>query len=126
MIAACQHDIGMWTDLAVDYLPPSRREAVPHLDVNELSPWLEDITLMIDWLHQVRAITGDMAEKHPPLEDFSRADFAEFSLSSVLGGVSRDYLQTVKRQFPNAGFHKILMKAAGGWFVKQPLQQLPL
>lgn len=42
MIAACQHDIGMWTDLAVDYLPPSRREAVPHLDLNELSPWLEE------------------------------------------------------------------------------------
>ena len=86
-------------------------------------PLVEEI--LLPWHHKVRAITGDVADKYPLLEVFRRADLADFSLGLILGGVPRNYFGSVKRQFPNAGFHKMLMKAAGGWFAKHPLSPPP-
>jgi hypothetical protein len=43
----------------------------------------------------------------------------------ILGGVPRNFMGHVKRQLPNAGFHKMLMKAAGGRFAKHPLSPPP-
>ena len=125
MIAACHHDIGLWSDHTVDYLPPSIREAVTYLEANQLSSWVEEVTLLIDLHHKVRAITGEVAKKYPLLEVFRLADLADFSLGLLLGGVPRKFFRIVKRQFPNAGFHKMLMKAAGGWFAKHPLSPPP-
>ena len=125
IIAACHHDIGIWSDHTVDYLPPSIREAVAYLHAHHLSEWEEEIILLIDLHHKVRAIKGDLAEKYPLLEVFRRADLADFSLGLILGGVPRRYFANVKRQFPNAGFHKMLIKAAGGWFAKHPLSPPP-
>lgn len=81
--------------------------------------------MLIDLHHKVRAIKGELAEKYPLLEVFRRADLADFSLGLLLGGVPRPYFAKVKRQFPNAGFHKMLIKAAGGWFAKHPLSPPP-
>ena len=44
MIAACHHDIGLWSDHTVDYLPPSIREAVTYLEANQMNHWVEEIT----------------------------------------------------------------------------------
>ena len=125
IIAACHHDIGLWSDHTVDYLPPSIREAVTYLEANQMNHWVEEITLLIDLHHKLRAIKGEVAEKYPLLEVFRRADLADFSLGLVLGGVPREFFGNVKQQFPNAGFHKMLMKAAGGWFAKHPLSPPP-
>ncbi len=48
MIAACHHDIGIWSDHTVDYLPPSIREATQYLSIHQLSHWEEEITL--EWI----------------------------------------------------------------------------
>jgi hypothetical protein len=125
MIAACHHDIGMWSDKTVDYLPPSIREASKYLSIQDLIPWDEEVTLLIDLHHKARSIKGDIAEKYPLVEVFRRADLADFSLGLMLGGVPREFMQRIKRQFPNAGFHKMLMKAAGGWFGEHPLSPPP-
>ena len=125
MIAACHHDIGIWSDHTVDYLPPSIREAAKYLATNQLSHWEEEITLLIDLHHKIRAINGEIAEKYPLLEVFRRADLADFSLGMILGGVPEEFMARLKLQFPNAGFHKMLMKAAGGWFARHPLSPPP-
>lgn len=125
MIAACHHDIGIWSDHTVDYLPPSIREAASYLKANHLHHLEEEITLLIDLHHKLRPIQGALAERYPLLEVFRRADLADFSLGMILGGVPRSFMRKVKRQFPNAGFHKMLMKAAGGWFAKHPLSPPP-
>jgi len=90
MIAACHHDIGLWSDHTVDYLPPSIREAITYLEANEMNHWVEEITLLIDLHHKLRVIKGEVAEKYPLLEVFRRADLADFSLGLVLGGVPRE------------------------------------
>jgi hypothetical protein len=125
MIAACHHDIGIWSDQTVDYLPPSIREAVTYLHANQLGHWEEEVTLLIDLHHKLRGIQGEVAEKYPLLEVFRRADLADFSLGMILGGVPCEYMENLKQQFPNSGFHKMLMKRAGGWFAKHPLSPPP-
>jgi len=125
MIAACHHDIGIWSDHTVDYLPPSIREAVQYLTDHQLSHWEEEVTLLIDLHHKIRAIKGPIAEKYPLLDIFRRADLADFSLGMILGEVPAEFMKRLKREFPNAGFHKMLMKAAGGWFVRHPLSPPP-
>ena len=125
MIAACYHDIGLWSALTVDYLPPSIREATSYLKANQLSHWEEEVTLLIDLHHKIHVINGEIAEKYPLLEVFRRADLADFSLGMILGGVPADFMKRLKRQFPNAGFHKMLVKEAAGWFARHPLSPTP-
>ena len=114
MITACHHDIGIWSDHTVDYLPPSIREACDYLAANDMQELVEEVTLLIDLHHKIRPISGGLAERFPLLEVFRKADLADFSLGLILGGIPRGFMKRLKQQFPNAGFHKMLMKAAAG------------
>ena len=125
IIASCHHDIGIWSDHTVDYLPPSIREAKQYLVTHQLEAWDEEITLLIDLHHKIRTIKGELSTQYPLLDIFRRADLADFSLGMVLGGVPRTFMHRLKKQFPNAGFHKMLMKAASGWFARHPLSPPP-
>jgi hypothetical protein len=40
-------------------------------------------------------------------------------------GIPKSQVESVKAQFPNAGFHKRLMQLAGGWFAKHPVSPPP-
>ena len=124
-IAACHHDIGIWCEHTVDYLPPSIREAANYLKSKQLGSWEEEVTLLIDLHHKLRAIEGPLASKYPLLEVFRRADLADFSLGFVLGGVPRHFMRLLKREFANAGFHRMLMKEAVAWFARHPLSPPP-
>jgi hypothetical protein len=35
-------------------------------------------------------------------------------------------VKDVKKQFPNNGFHKYLVRLAGGWICRHPLNPLPV
>lgn len=124
-IAACYHDIGIWSDHTVDYLPPSIREAVHYLEAKQLTSWEEEVTFLIDLHHKIRVIEGPLAKKYPLLEVFRRADLADFSLGLILGGVPRNFMRRLKQEFPNAGFHRMLMKEAVAWFARHPLSPPP-
>ena len=126
MIAACHHDIGMWSDHTVDYLPPSIREAVQYLKASKLDEWEVEVTLLIDLHHKIRPITDDnVIRNHPLVDVFRKADLADFSLGMILGGVPSDFMGRLKTQFPNAGFHKMLSKGAFQWFTRHPFTLPP-
>lgn len=125
MIAACHHDIGIWSDHTVDYLPPSIREAVEYLKGRQLDAWEDEVTLLIDLHHKIRAISGELATQYPLIEIFRRADLADFSLGTLRGGVPKGFMRRLQQQFPNAGFHKMLIRSAGAWFAAHPLSPPP-
>ena len=124
-IAACFHDIGIWSENTVDYLPPSIHEADGYLTKCGLDDWKEEIRLLIDLHHKIRPIDQSLRERYPLLEVFRRADLADFSLGLILGGVPREYMRRLKNCFPNAGFHKLLSKLAVRWFKQHPLSPPP-
>jgi len=122
IIAGCFHDLGMWADNTVDYLPPSIALVKEYLKQRNLEHWSPEIELMIDMHHKLRKYQGD---RYPLVEVFRRGDLVDFSLGIIKWGLPTSYIKSVKDHFPNAGFHKQLLQLALGWFAKHPLSPPP-
>lgn len=123
IIAAAFHDLGIWSDNTVDYLPPSIVLAKKYLRENSLAHWEEEIELIIDMHHKFTQYKND---NYPLVEIFRRADLVDFSLGAVRWGVPKTYIQQVKDAFPNAGFHKRLMQLSWRQFKQHPLNPAPM
>ena len=121
-IAACFHDIGLWSDQTVDYIPPSIAQAKQYLTETGREAWSEEIGLMIEWHHKVRRYRDD---RFPLVEVFRKGDLVDFSLGIFKCGLSKSYLDEVKAGIPNAGFHRFLIKGAKQWFSEHPLRPPP-
>ncbi len=122
-IAACFHDIGIWTDKTIDYIAPSIPPAMAYLKNNDLMKWSEEITLMISEHHK---ITSYKNKKYPLVEIFRQGDLVDFSLGVFKFGLSADLINSVKAAYPNCGFHKNLVKLASAWFVRHPWNPAPM
>ncbi len=122
VIAGCFHDLGIWSDRTIDYLPPSEVRASDYLKAKGLEGWSEEIGLMIGMHHKVRKYED---ARYPLAEVFRKADLVDVSLGLVKFGIPASTVNQVKAQFPNAGFHKKLMQLAGGWFAKHPVSPPP-
>jgi len=122
IIAACFHDLGIWSDRTVDYLPPSIARSRAYLHDHALDRWLPEIEAMIAFHHQ---LTAHRDAAHPLIELFRRADLVDVSLGVVRFGLPTSYVRRVRAQFPNAGFHRRLARLAATGFLTHPLRPLP-
>lgn len=120
IIAACFHDLGIWTHGTFDYIPPSIELAKSYLREQGLEPWSAEIEAMIAEHHKLT--------KHDDalVESFRRSDLTDVSLGLVKFGLPAAYVRDVKARFPNAGFHKRLVQLTAGWWVRHPLHPLPV
>ena len=123
LIAGAFHDIGIWTDHTVDYIPPSIPPALAYLEGRGRSDWSREIELMISEHHKLREYTGG---ESPLIELFRKGDLVDFSLGLFRFGLPAEFVRQVKQAFPNAGFHRRLVRLASGWFVKHPLNPAPM
>jgi hypothetical protein len=123
IIAACFHDLGIYTEKTFDYLPPSVALAQSHLQSSGRSEWIPEITTMIDQHHRLRALKGSDCRLS---EIFRKADLVDFSLGIVKCGLPRSAVASMREQFPNHGFHKNLVRIATGWIVRHPLRPVPV
>lgn len=122
-IAACFHDIGLWVRDTLDYIPPSLPPAEKYLQENGLSEWTEEIKQMISEHHK---LTKCDDKTYPLVELFRRADLVDFSLGIVRAGLPRHFIVQLKSTFPNAGFHRMLLRRSLRWFVRHPLNPAPM
>lgn len=122
VIAAAFHDLGIWSDGTIDYLPPSVRRAQAYLNARGKAAWIPLVDRLIDEHHKLRAYKD---AGFPLAEVFRKADLVDVSLGLVRFGLPGGYVKAVKAQFPNEGFHKKLMRLAGGWFKGHPLSPPP-
>jgi hypothetical protein len=123
IIAACFHDLGIWTSHTFDYLPPSVDLAKAYLRQNNLEQWSPEIELMILMHHKLRKYQD---ERYLLVELFRQGDLVDFSLGLVTCGLPRAYIKSVKNRFPNAGFHKRLVQLELSWFSRHPLNPTPV
>ena len=122
IIAGCFHDLGIWTDDTLDYLPPSVSAANAYLQRRNLSKWAVEIELMINLHHKLSKYKDDA---NPLVEVFRRADLVDLSLGLVKFGLYPDTVENIKDMFPNAGFHKRLTQLAAREFYRHPFRPLP-
>ena len=123
IIAGCFHDIGIWTDRTVDYIPPSIPPTQAYLSSKQLDHWSDEIILMIREHHKIRPYQDTT---YPLVEVFRKGDLVDFSLGLVNFGLPKAYINEVKAQFPNAGFHRNLANLATQWFIEHPLNPAPM
>jgi hypothetical protein len=123
IIAGCFHDLGIWINNTLDYLPPSVALAKEYLAQNGLDHWSAEIELMIDMHHKLRSYRDD---RYPLVEVFRRGDLVDFSLGIIMCGLPAAYIRKVKDQFPNSGFHKRLVQLELKWVSRHPLNPLPI
>ena len=122
-IAACFHDIGIWAANTMDYLEPSVPPARAWLAENGLSEWGEELAAMIVEHHRLRPV----AVSHGPLvELFRKGDLVDFSRGLFRFGLPRAAVAEVMGEFPNAGFHGMLVRRLAGWLVRHPLNPAPM
>lgn len=120
-IAACFHDIGIYTDQTFDYLPPSIALARAYLYNNALGNWATEIKSMIDEHHRLRPV-----ERGGLVEVFRKADLIDFSLGFVKHGIPRTKVSEVRSEFPNLGFHRSLARVAVRWICRHPFNPVPV
>jgi hypothetical protein len=123
IIAGAFHDIGIWINDTVDYIPPSIPPMISYLKENDLVSWTDEIKLMITEHHK---ITEYKNEQYYLVELFRKADLVDFSFGLVKFGLSKAVIENVRSQIPNAGFHKNLGKRAWFWFLKHPFNSVPM
>jgi hypothetical protein len=70
-IAACFHDIGIWTASTLDYLSPSEKVAIDYLHAEGKQAWVAEITEMIEMHHRIRSCASSASRL---VELFRRAD----------------------------------------------------
>ncbi len=122
IIAAAFHDLGIWSDGTIDYLPPSEVRARDYLTARGKTDWIPLVDRLIDEHHKLRAYQD---ARYPLAEVFRKADLVDVSLGLVRFGLPGAFVKEVKTRFPNEGFHKKLMSLAGGWFKLHPLSAPP-
>ena len=123
IIAGAFHDIGIWVEDTIDYLPPSLPPAEEYLKSRGLEAWAAEIKLMILEHHKLTEYKGEHCSL---VELFRKGDLVDFSLGTFKFGIPKTYVHDVKTKFPNANFHKNLAKRAGKWFLKHPLDPAPM
>ena len=123
LVAGAFHDLGIWTARTFDYLDPSSKLAHDYLVAQGLEPLWSEVDLIIGQHHKLRAYTGPFAKS---VEAFRRADLVDLSLGLIRSGVPHKFIQMVRGQFPNAGFHGRLAVFTGQQFLRTPLNPFPM
>jgi len=122
-IAAAFHDLGIWTDDTLDYLPPSIALATEYLDHQQRPELKDEVRALILEHHKVRRYRGACADS---VEFFRQADLVDVSLGLVRFGLPRSFIKTVQSTFPDHGFHSMLIKRSARQFIRSPLRPLPM
>lgn len=122
IIAAAFHDLGLWSEKTVDYLPPSIELAKNYLIANSKEDWIEEISVIIDMHHKVTRYKGE----YELVEPFRKADLADFSLGMIKSGIRSSFIKQLNNEFPNKGFHKMLGGQTVKWILKNPMNPMPI
>lgn len=122
-IAAAFHDLGLWTDDSLDYLPPSAALAAAYLRESGREDWVEEVCLMVTEHHKLRPVSDP---RYPLVEVFRQADLVDFSLGAYRAGLAREFIAGVKAHAPNAGFHAMLARRSLSWLRRHPFNPMPM
>ena len=120
-VTAAFHDLGIWTDRTFDYLEPSVRAATGWLAANGRSDWTAEIAEAIRQHHKVTAWRGGGL-----VEAFRRADWADVTWGLVANGLPRSVVRGLYGTWPDAGFHRLLVRLELAHLRRHPLNPIPV
>jgi len=122
-VAAAFHDVGIWTDRTVDYLPPSARRLRAYLQQRGDDARADELARMVELHHK---LTPCRDERDALVEAFRRADLVDLAFGLVRFGLPPAFVREVQAAFPAAGFHARVVRFVSGWAVTHPLRPFPM
>ncbi len=122
-VAACFHDLAIWSKQTFDYLEPSVEEMKTYIGAQGLGVNLNTIALMIRFHHKIRPYKG---EQERIVENFRKADLTDVTQGRVRFGLSTESINLLRDTFPYLGFHRLLKIMSIKNFLKRPFRPLPM
>jgi hypothetical protein len=122
-IAAAFHDLGIWTDGTFDYLEPSVRQMTAYLTAEGLNGWGEELAAMIRQHHKVTRYRGNAGLL---VEPFRRSDWIDVTRGLLRFGTPSGFVSALYSEWPDAGFHRLLVKLELRHLRAHPLNPLPV
>jgi len=122
-IAAAFHDLGIWTDGTFDYLVPSVALARSYLKQSGRPEWVPEVSAMILEHHKITPYRG---HSEWLVEPFRRSDWVDVTKGVLRFGLSRSLVREVLATWPDAGFHKLLVRLELTRLRTHPLNPLPM
>lgn len=119
-VAACFHDLGIWSDNTFDYLESSARRASDYLIHTQRSDWIVPVCAMIEDHHKITA------SPDPLTNAFRKADWVDVTLGQLRFGLPRERVAEIRQAFPNAGFHRLLVRLSCKQLLTRPWSPLPM
>jgi hypothetical protein len=121
-IAAAFHDLCFFDGL--DYIEPSIEQASRYLRETGRDAWDREVALTIAFHHRVRPYRGEHARL---VEPFRRADWNDFTLGLVRGGVPRELRKAAVADLPVSDFvPKAIARMTLSWVPRHPLRPAPV
>jgi len=122
-IATAFHDLGIWTDHTFDYLPPSVALARSYLEQSGRLDWVPEVSEMIFEHHKITPYKG---RRDWLVEAFRRSDWTDVTRGVLRYGLSRSLVRQILATWPDAGFHKMLVRLELTRLRTHPLNPLPM
>jgi hypothetical protein len=122
-LAAAFHDLGIWAERTFDYLEPSALHAESYVAARQPLVDAEALRRTILLHHK---LTSCERQGGARAEAFRRADLVDLSLGLIDFGLPSGFIREVRAVFPNAGFHRCLLRLASGWAFHHPTRPLPM
>jgi hypothetical protein len=120
-IAAAFHDLFAFHGL--DYLEPSIEAAGTYLRETGREEWDREVAYVIAFHHRLRPYRGEFATL---VEPFRRADWNDFTMGLVRGGIPRELRRAADVELPVKDFvPKAVAKLALSWVPRHPLRPAP-
>jgi hypothetical protein len=119
-IAACFHDLGIFTHRTFDYLGPSRVLALQYLETQRKPAWAKNVARLIMEHHKL------LPSSHPVANSFRKADWIDVSWGALRFGVPRERIQELQERHPSAGFHKLLLRLSLKRLLTRPWSPFPM
>ena len=116
--ASAFHDLGIWSDNTFDYLPPSIQRARDYVEAHGGDA--NAIASLIDNHHSLTRAADDAVEA------FRKADLIDVSAGLAPSPIPKEFIRELIAAFPYSGFQGILVKTALAWFIRHPLNPMPM
>ena len=121
-IAAAFHDLCAFDGL--DYIEPSIEEAGRYLRETGREAWDREVAYTIAFHHRVRPYRGEHASL---VEPFRRADWNDFTMGLVKGGVPVELREAADAELPVTDFvPKAIARLVLGWLPRHPFRPAPV
>lgn len=109
-VAVAYHDVGLWTDKALNYLDPSVAQLEKTLSDKHNAKEIEIMKAIIMEHHKLTGYSSDQGKAADALVNAVRkADWADFSMGIVRFGMPAALVEAAYDNLADRGFHKALM-----------------